>query len=289
MSLYAYSSAIILLLSIAGITTSLSDIKERKIYNNTLLILSLTTLLIHLWFYLSIKTIPWLLITSTLTALIAGFACLLYKVWRPGDAKLFILYAFLMPVTEYDTIFKLPCISLFIHAFLIGLIFLIPALIQSIFLNWHAFLKHLLRIKTLKNLAYSFCITSIISWTIFPLFSLFKIPPVNPLVMSIVFILYRKIFHLTPTKVPFKIFTFFFITGGFILHAWNSSTFLSWTKISNFLMWMIPFSIASQIINDLSLYMKDRTLRIPFSPFLLAGSALSYTPILLWLMKAIHR
>ncbi len=284
-----YATAVIWLLSATGILTSFSDIHKRKIKNQTLIALGLLALSAHIWFYVSVNTIPWLLVFSTMAAAAAGFLCFLGKIWRPGDAKLFILYAFLMPLTAYDKIFPLPCITLFIHAFLTSLLFLMPTLIHAIFLKRDNLLKQLFRIKTVHNLVYSFFITSVLSWAIFPFFSLFKIPPRNPVVICIIFLLYKNIFNLTPSQPRFKILISIFAISGLVLQAWNSPDFFSGEKIIRFLVWLVPFAILSQMIKDLASYIKEAEARVPFSPFLLVGCALSYMPPLLWFMSLIHR
>ena len=92
-----------------GIITSYEDIKEGKIRNKYIIFSIIYSLLIYFILILMYSLKGTLrgeyisgLIINIFFAIIIGYAFWKSGVWTAGDGKLFIAYAFLVPLTEYS-------------------------------------------------------------------------------------------------------------------------------------------------------------------------------------------
>lgn len=277
------------LLVATGILTSVTDIRERKIRNIHLILASAAGVCLHLWALAAHMIRPGPLLVNVAAAALGSVLLFVNNIWRPGDAKLFMVYALLMPFPVYEKTAPLPCLAHFINTFLAGMVFLLPMIISGIIAHFRGILRTVCSLKTVQNLIYSFEITTVISWAVFPLFGFFRIPSGNPLVICIVFFIYRGVFTLNPSGRLFGWFVFIFALGGLLLQFLSPYTIFSPDAAGRFFLRMIPLTILSQIIHELSEHMKEIKSRVPFAPFLFTGSLLCYGPFLFWLITLMRR
>ena len=120
---------------ITGILTTFTDLKSKKIYNDHLVIGAVLGLIAtacaavfwheHVLFH----------IVNGLVAFLIGALLHQSALWRGGDAKLFTLYAFLMPAPVYNILFFPNVVSLFACSFFAGTVILLPVFIKDIFIH----------------------------------------------------------------------------------------------------------------------------------------------------------
>ncbi len=284
-----YLALLWVLLVVTGAMTSFTDIRERKIRNIHLIVASLAGIFLHVWAVMAHIIEPVPLLVNVAAAALGAFLLFVNNIWRPGDAKLFMVYALLMPSHIYERSAPLPCLAHFINTFLAGMVFLFPMIFDGVVSHFRDIFRAVCSLKTVQNLIYSFEITTVISWAIFPLFGFFRIPSGNPLVICIIFFIYRGVFALNPSGKLFKCFVYTFALGGLLFQFFSSYTIFSADAAGRFLLRMIPLTIFSQIVNELSEHMKEIKSRVPFAPFLFIGCLLCYGPFLFWLISLMRR
>jgi len=114
-----------------GGVTSYEDIRYGKIKNKWILsgliggilifLLGISLGIIDNWAYIQ------KVIINTFIALVVGYLMWQYKLWAAGDAKLFALYAFLVPLNYYSNWYLeyFPSFVLLVNTFLLALCFLL--------------------------------------------------------------------------------------------------------------------------------------------------------------------
>jgi len=163
---------LILILSIGALTT-FSDLKSKKIHNWHLSLGALLGLAAII--YTAVWTHENVLFhfINGLIAFVAGTYFYRSGVWRGGDAKLFMLYAFLMPALEHDRILISGAINLFACSFIIAMIIIMPIFIKDIISNYKPIAT---RLWINRNSMFQGCVASILfSWIMFPVYYLVRI------------------------------------------------------------------------------------------------------------------
>lgn len=124
-------------ISIAGSVSVLTDIRYGKIRNRIMLLGFIWTLLLYggfilyfLFFSPQIEIVNYIVSKMAPNGLIAlgvGYFFWQSKLWAAGDAKLFALYAFLIPLRFYSTDYLdyFPSFMLLLNTFLIIIVFLL--------------------------------------------------------------------------------------------------------------------------------------------------------------------
>lgn len=142
-----------------GLAASYTDIKFKKIKNKHL-IPAIFSGCVALGYMISTQQIECDLNTlwNILISLGIGLGLYLTDLWGAGDAKLFALFCFLMPVGKYPKLIPFPSIAVFANIFIIS--FLIIAIIsaKNAFNNRWKILKEFFSIKTLSSVGKSFLI-----------------------------------------------------------------------------------------------------------------------------------
>ena len=117
-----------------GILSTVTDFKEKKIYNKTIICgVSISLLLyIVLWNQIDMELIKSYVINLGISVLIS-FLFFYFKIWAAGDAKLFIAMIIMIPfeLYEVDTTNVFPGIYLLIIIFSVAFIYVV---IETIFL-----------------------------------------------------------------------------------------------------------------------------------------------------------
>ncbi len=271
-----------LLILLLGSLTLTTDILHQKIKNVHLIVFASMTLAAYIFFGIQGQRVPSLQLWSTLVATAMALTLYAQNIWKGGDAKLFILYAALMPATGYEHTFILPAASLFANSFIAGLIFLTPALLWSTCKNRHTLIQYTLEPATLfyvlKGVITIFCV----SWIIFPVLNHFNLTQYKVLTFFIVYTigtsLYRPIEKLL---LNYRFLTPIILLGLF-LHFKIDPGFFTWPRPLKYILLIPTYTLLTHILSKTIEYIADAKDRIPFAPFLLLGCLLSYTPFLFW-------
>ncbi|MBW2979896.1 hypothetical protein KY360_00585 [Candidatus Woesearchaeota archaeon] len=269
-----------------GIITSYEDIKEGKIRNKwtlSALIYAFVVYLVLIISYYSKGTlrVPYLveLCTSIIFAMIIGFGMWLGNLWTPGDAKLFMAYTALIPLSVYGFgyVKYFPAITLLINTFVPIFIFFFLLLVFKTNLEQKKeALKPLLAPKNLINSVFSLFA---IFWFIELMFPAIGIEPnyfsqmivsiaifsilqktlkektlgVAIVISSIRLIVDKSVYNLLFFEKIFGLFFFWIVFKGAIINL-GQMTFSKETRIEELKPKLIP---AEVIYEDNKRYFKE--------------------------------
>ncbi len=182
--------SVLILLTIFGIATSYTDIKEGKIKNLWILLMIASALVANTMFTrVFIENIRESLINIVLSFIFA-FSLWYFGLWTAGDAKLFFAYSLLLPITiyKYGVVRYFPSFVIIINTFTPMAIYLIITSLKEV--NLKELLKELKKNFTLKNLLSLLLYFSGFSFAIHLIFSFFNIQSnflINTLIIFVVF------------------------------------------------------------------------------------------------------
>jgi hypothetical protein len=273
-----------ILIFLTGILSTYTDIRERKIKNIHLLVISCCALLLYGILILSgdLKLSAHLIL-NPLAGLIIGFLLYLSGLWKPGDAKLFFTYSLLLPVNSYSVILPLSCFTLFINTFLISFLFLLPLSIYSIIHNKTAVFKKTALKSAVIFFAQVFAITFCLAWVIQPIIAL--LPFKNNIFMNFILLFggYSLIYKFM-NKIG-KSMIILIVAAGLILRYAMMPDFFSLANIMNYLKYMLVYSAIFYVLLNIIYRKEEKPLRISFSPFVFLGAILTNTGFLWWIIK----
>ncbi len=267
---------------ITGGLTIFTDLRSKKIYNNHLAIcavLGLSALL-----YAAFRTHENILfhILNGSIAFVIGYIFHRLNLWRGGDAKLFALYAFLMPALGPEHMPLSNTISLFACSFIMGLIIIIPLFIIDIASNYTLIAATILNKRW--DMMVTIRSTIIFSWVVFPFYHLahvFQIPVISLAMTYIIFYLCHRFLLQSPKNF---LLAAILIGAGFLERLWLNPESLFWPALPLSIFKICFFSILSACIYTILGHLKEYQDRIAFAPVLFMGCMLSYTPFLTWVM-----
>ena len=111
---------------IIGIVSSITDFKNKKIYNKNLIVALIISVLIYLilWKQIEVTYIKNYLI-NLFTSIIISFLFYYFKIWAAGDAKLFLAIIFMIPyeIYEVDTTNIFPALYMLIMIFSVAFVY----------------------------------------------------------------------------------------------------------------------------------------------------------------------
>ena len=111
-------TSILLTMILFGIWTSYTDIKKNVIKNYSILLLVLVAIFLNIFFTKSFVTHTLASAINITIGMIAGVLIWLAGLWSAADAKLFIAFVFLLPITLYiPAISYFPSISILVNSF----------------------------------------------------------------------------------------------------------------------------------------------------------------------------
>ncbi len=143
----AYIQSIIAI--ILGIISSVTDFKNKKIYNKNIILALIVSILVYavLWNQIEIMYIKNYLINLGISIAIS-FLFFYFKIWAAGDAKLFLAIVFMIPyeIYEVQTNNVFPALYLLIMIFGVAFIYIV---IETVYL-WIRDKERLTKIKELK-------------------------------------------------------------------------------------------------------------------------------------------
>jgi Flp pilus assembly protein protease CpaA len=282
---------------IIGVLTTFTDLKNKKIYNQHLAIGAILGLIAaayaavfrheHILFH----------IINGLVAFLIGSLLHRFTLWKGGDAKLFTLYAFLMPTPVYSHILFPSVINLFACSFIAGTIILIPAFIKDIIINHEIIAKDLFLPAKRQALFKAIVAVVLYSWILFPFYCLAR--NTNPIIiLTISYFIFSWLYKIREEVKKYYIIKFFkknfvgislFIVFGFLMRLWLFPNSLSYPALTRFLIIITLSAAISTCIHTTFDHFKNYQERVPFAPLLFMGCVLSYTPFLTWLMHLMAR
>jgi Flp pilus assembly protein protease CpaA len=285
------------LILVIGALTTYTDLKDKKIYNVHLIIIAVLGLFATA--YASIVRHDHVLFhyINGIAAFVIGLLLHRSAIWRGGDAKLFALFAFLMPLPEYNHILLPGAIDLFACSFLAGMIVLAPVFIKDILINYKAIWADLS--LPAKRMAIFDAIGTVFvsSWVLFPFLYLARITdPVILLMVSYLFFNWgysiKKGFKegyiiefIRKKSLKLSILFLF----GLSMRFWLAPGSLSFHALSGFVVRITLAAALSTFIRTTFDHFKDYQERVPFAPLLFIGCLLSYTPFLIRLIQMMSR
>jgi Flp pilus assembly protein protease CpaA len=280
---------------VIGILTTFTDLKSKKIYNQHLIIGAILGLIATAYTVIFSHEPVLFHIVNGLVAFLIGLLLHKSTIWRGGDAKLFALYAFLMPVPTYNHILFPGIISLFANSFISGMIILLPIYVKDIIINHKVIVNDLLLPLKRQALFYAIGTTIYISWTLYPVYYLAR--TTNPvIILTVLYLIFNWGYTVEKEVQKHYIIEFFKkkvillsvgIAFGLIMRLWLSPNSLSYPAFTRFIIMITLSSVLSTCIHTTFNHFKDYQERVPFAPLLLMGCILSYTPFLTTLMHMV--
>lgn len=284
----AFTAAFFLLIMITGGLTIITDLRHKKIRNNHLIIIAVAAVILTITKGLSDQSLSMLQLSSTGCAIIIAGVFYKNNFWRGGDAKLFILLSFLMPVTGYESRIFLPSIALFANTFIIGLIFLGLLGVKVLFTNPKLVTENILNKGTPLMLMDAMLRIFCVSWIIFPLFLAFGLTKYGFLSFLSIYLINFSLRKQISGLIYNKAFVVAVFAGGLFLRFKFSPGFFLWKNSLLYLSTVIIYSFFSIILYKETMYIAKSKDRVPFAPLLFLGCLSSYTPLLLWIMAFKH-
>jgi Flp pilus assembly protein protease CpaA len=173
-----------------GAFTSFTDIRSKKIYNQHLTIGAIgglaAVVYTGVWAHENIL----FHCINGLIAFLAGAFFYKIGVWKGGDAKLFMLYAFLMPALTHGPTLFFSAVNLFACSFIFAMIIMMPILIKDVISNRGVIAK---KFWEKRNAWFTGILISVIfSWIMFPLFHLTKFTSNPTLILTFSFLIFLK-------------------------------------------------------------------------------------------------
>lgn len=272
------------LILLTGALTTYTDIREKKIKNLHLLIISVFAIILygaHIGAGTLKLSLP--MVVNPLVGLTMGFILYTSGLWKAGDAKLFATYSLLLPINGYSSILPLSCLTLFINTFLLSFLFLLPLLVYDIIHNKNRLFKKAALKGAGLFFIQIFLIMLCVSWVIQPL--LFLIPLKANFFLNFIFLFsgYWVIFKVMG-GLKNKLLVGVILAAGLILRGFFTPDFFTVANIANFLRFTLLYTTLFYILNAVISIKEERPMRIPFSPFMCAGAVLTNTEFLSWVI-----
>ena len=276
-----------------GLLTTFTDIKKRKIYNQHLIIGAILGLGATIWAALFNHEKILFHLTDGLAASFIGFLMHRSNLWKGGDAKLFALYAYLMPAPAYQFLYFPGTFSLFTCSFILGMAILSPILIKDIFTHRREIINDLWTPAKRDTLFHAISRIVFSSWILFPLYHFLKIK--NPLIILVVsYLFFSWRYNRASTYSFLEVLKNYYpiisvnLILGLLLNIWLCPNAFSLPAFLHYLMMIVLTTIASTCIHTAFDHFKNYDERVPFAPLLFLGCLLSYSPFLIKLMNLVN-
>ena len=267
---------------LTGALTVSTDLMKKKIYNNHLVIGAVLCLAGIIYASVWERENILFHIVNGLIALVIGLCLYRFDLWRGGDAKLFTLYAFLMPPLQREHTLLSGSVNLFACSFITGAIILTPIFIKDIILNYNVMVNHLLPAKKRKDLFNSIRITIFFSWIIFPVYYFARVMHLPLISLVVTYLIFYLAYHYL-RKIIWPFYIVFLSSGvifGLLMRLWLAPESLSWGALAYSVVKIGLFSTFSAGLYTALNLLKEYHDRVPFAPLLFIGCVLSYTSFL---------
>lgn len=279
-----YRVLFFVLVVITGIFTTITDLRHKKIRNNHLVIIAVLAVALTIIKAFADK-FSMLQMVSTGFAVIIALAFYKYDLWRGGDAKLFVLLSFLMPVTGYESKIFLPSIALFVNAFIIALIYLGLSLLKHFFADPKTVTDNVRKAVAEYKPGGAIAVTFFISWLAFPVFRMFGLYRYGVLSFVTIYVLNLCLGRSLKILIQNKAFAITAFAAGLFLRYKFTPEFFSWKPILVYSGIVLLYPVLALVMSSGTKHIAKSDDRVPFSPFLFMGCLSSYTPFLWWLMS----
>ncbi|MBF0504807.1 MAG: prepilin peptidase [Candidatus Omnitrophica bacterium] len=269
---------------IGGIVVT-TDLKERRIYNIHLAMGFLAGSLVLLYATLIRREDMNIHFINGIAAALIGFIFFHYKEWRGGDAKLFMLFSFLMPLTGQENKYYLTSIVFFSSTFIAGSIIVVPLLIHDGVLHWkEIFIKENCR-RELGELRQALLGSFLLSWLLFPVYFLLRMPGDSAVALILTFIVWCVFRGQGLPEIRFRFQVFMMIFVGLAARLFLAPGMLSAPMMMNYFGRIVVWSAVFVFMNIILKNLKTSKDRLPFAFFLVVGCVLSYTPFLSFVVR----
>lgn len=280
-----------------GVLTTFTDLQSKKIYNQHLAIVAVLGLIATAYNAVFLHADIVFQLTNGLVAFLIGFVLHRAELWRGGDAKLFALYAFLMPPPISKPILFHSAISLFACSFIAGTIILLPVFIKDIIVNRKTIITDLCSPIKGQAIFNGVGMAILYSWLFFPLFYFARLtsPIFNLTFMFLIFsskynpmrdVKSHLVIRFIKKHYP-KIFIC--VVFGYLFRFLLAPETLTYHALINYIVMIMIYTTVSICIHTTLSHFKDYKERVPFAPLLFLGCLLSYTPFFLWVAHAVRR
>lgn len=276
---------LLVVIMITGAFTIFTDLKSKKIYNNHLIFASLLGLAAIIFTVIIDKENVTLHFINCLIASIIGFLLYRFELWRGGDAKLYALYAFLMPPFDTGNTILSTSFSLFACAFIAGMMIFLPPFIKDFTANKNGEFDWV----NLKPPLESVALTILFSWILFPVYFFMNKYFAGIIHTTILFQIVTYVIYVTTRRLLKDIVRLNYATVGIgiafgiLMRIWLNPHSLSWPELPVSILRIALFAALSALIFVTQLEFKTYQDRVPFAPLLFIGCLLSYTPFLGWI------
>jgi len=287
------------LILLIGTLTSFTDLKNKKIYNNHLIITAVLGLIATAYAALFNHEHILYHTINVLVAFPIGWIMYRSGLWKGGDAKLFTLYAYLMPPPSYSLLFFPGVINLFACSFIAGTLILMPFFIKDILINYKSIASDFLLPPKNKALFRGIMRIFCCSWISFPFYYFARISN-SIIILAITYLFFiwgygsvgkiKK--HYMRKQFNIILLTIILAIGmlwGFFMRLWLFPNSLSFPALTHYFLMLTLFTTISIFIHTTFNHFKDYKERIPFAPLFFIGCLLSYTPFLTKLMPLLAR
>ena len=271
-----------------GIATCYTDIRFHVIKNRHILRAAIAGIATYAYLALTHKiTLEIWLLLNLLAGV--GIGLLLYttNAWGGGDAKLFMLFCLLMPTQRYKNIIPLPSLVVFMNTFLLSTVVIMANSIALLFKNRQTFSFKGTASQIVQELARSLVIIFCLDWII----RLFT-DPIRP--------------YLTPFLTMLLLYFSYWLVYGGIERIKNRALVASLLGMAALIRFIVnpaelqllplittlrrvgTYALIFNIIRIIFEQNRDRndnTNKIAFAPLILAGTLLSQTTLLYWIME----
>lgn len=271
---------IFFLIVFVGILSSVTDIRVRKIRNRMLIWAAAGGVLLYVIRGMTQGIWPWPQLWSGTVAGVIAFIMSWHKQWKPGDAKLFVWYAFMMPATGNETPLLLPSVQLFINAFIAGGVMCLPPLILRIGRQWREFFLYTVFNKFLYRIYQAAVRCCLTSWVMFPLLGLAGLHPLDPLSLILMFVAVQYSYRYLENFGSRPVWLAVILAAGFLLRFHDLKQGVAWASVLDYFRIILIYIVVGMIVNDAIKFMPRPRERMPFAPFLLSGFFMSYTALL---------
>lgn len=280
-----------ILIFLTGILTSNTDLLHKQIKNHQLILVACLAIIVYVWTFWTQNTIPKMQLLSLLCSSVIAVLFFWKKLWRPGDAKLFMLYSFLMPSTGYETStsLPLPCFFLFANSFIFGLILQTPEFIKIVFRKHKEILLELFSRETVKDLSRTILVTFGLSWILFPILTRLNISQYGFVSFLIVFFALKFFFDVIKDSIRNTAIFIAAVVAGTFIRFLLFPEFFEWRQLSTYVQMLLLYSLCGLGLHNFTRYIANVKDRVPFAPILAVGCLLSYTPFLIWLIPIVTR
>jgi len=271
---------------ITGIFTITSDLKNQKIYNSHLITVAILGLVAIIYVALAFHEDLRFHLINALIASVIGVCLYKFDLWRGGDAKLFALYAFLMPALGGTPALFFGTINLFACSFIAGMIILLPLLLMNIAANYGTVTD---KILSREKLLSATTITIGFSWILFPVYHIARLIHFPAVSLVITYLIYYLAYHFLRRIQANVCIVGGGIIFGFLMRLWIDPYSLSWQVLPYAILKIGFYSALSGFMYAALRILKERHDRVPFAPLLFIGCVMSYTPFLTWIIHLIRR